>query len=164
MNSIATIAKIGLLAALSLIFSYVESLFPFIPPLPAVKMGLSNIVILYAMYSISTKAACFTMIIRVILSGLMFQGGFSIIYGLAGGFLSILIMFLLKKTNQFSMTAVSVAGGFMHNIGQLCVAGLLLGFKSIIAYCPVLLVSGCIAGLIIGIITQKIIGILGGKK
>lgn len=163
MNS-ETIAKIGILSALSLIFSYIESLFPFITALPAVKMGLSNIVILYALYKVSVGAACFSMIIRVVLSGLMFQGGFSIIYGLAGGFLSILIMFLLKKTNKLSIVSVSVAGGFMHNSGQLLVAGALLGFKSVAAYSPVLLISGCIAGLVIGIITQKIINILGGKK
>ena len=164
MNSPKIIAKIGILSALSLIFSYIESLFPFITPLPAVKMGLSNIVILYALYKVSIYAACFSMIIRVVLSGLMFQGGFSIIYGLAGGFLSILIMFLLKKTNKLSIVSVSVAGGFMHNSGQLFVAGALLGFKSIAAYSPVLLISGCVAGLVIGIITQKIIDILGGKK
>lgn len=164
MNSPRAIAKIGLLAALSLIFSYIESLLPFVTPFPAVKMGLSNIPVLYALYSISIPAACFTMIIRVVLSGLMFQGGFSIIYGLAGGLLSLLVMLMLKKTNRLSIVAVSVAGGCMHNIGQLCVAGLLLGFGGIIAYCPVLLISGFTAGLIIGIITKKIIVILGGKE
>lgn len=165
MSSAKMIARIGLLSALSLIFSYIESLFPFITPLPAVKMGLSNIVVLYALYTVSAVSAVFIMMIRVVLSGALFQGGFSIIYGLSGGFLSLFIMFILKKSKGVSIIAVSVAGGVMHNIGQLVVAGLLIGFGGVLAYCPVLLISGLIAGFIIGIVTNKIIAVLnGGKK
>lgn len=155
-NSISKIAKIGLLCALSLILSYVESLFPFIATLPAVKMGLSNIVVLYALYIISAPAAFFIMITRVLLSGFMFQGLFSILYGLAGGFISLIIMVILKKTKLFSIIAVSIAGGLAHNVGQFIVAALVLGFNSVAAYLPILLISGAVAGFIIGILAMQV--------
>lgn len=158
--SVNDVAKIGLLSTLSLIFSYVESLIPFLNSMPAIKMGLSNIVVLYALYVISAPAAFILMIMRVLLSAFLFQGAFSILYGLAGGLLSLIVMSLLKKTYAFSIMAVSIAGGVSHNIGQFITAVLILNFESMVAYLPILIISGLIAGLLIGIITTKIINII----
>lgn len=162
--SVHDITKIGLLCTLSLIFSYVETIIPFLNGMPAVKMGLSNIVVLYALYAVSTPAAWIIMIMRVLLSAFLFQGAFSIIYGLTGGCLSLVLMLLLKKTNHFSIFAVSIVGAVSHNSGQFLVAGLILSFESIAAYLPVLLISGFIAGFLIGLITSKIIKITKGEN
>lgn len=157
--SINDVAKMGLLCALSLIFSYVEALIPFLSSMPAVKIGLSNIVVLYCLYTICAPAALLVVIMRVLLSAFLFTGAFSILYGLAGGLLSLLFMVLLKKSEGFSIIAVSIVGGVSHNIGQFIVAVLVLNFESMAAYLPILIISGLIAGFLIGIITSKIIKI-----
>ena len=161
--SVSDIAKIGLLCSLSLIFSYVESLIPFLASMPAVKMGLSNIVVVYGLYAISAPAAFIIMIMRVLLSAFLFQGAFSIIYGLVGGFLSLIVMYLLKKTDQFSLIATSIAGGVAHNLGQFFVAASVLSFESVSAYLPILIISGLVAGFFIGIISTKIIKIINSR-
>ena len=77
---------------------------------------------------------------------------YSLLYSLAGGLLSLIVMVLLKRSVRFSTCGVSVAGGVSHNIGQIIVAMIVLQTEKIIYYLPVLLVSGVIAGVVIGLI------------
>ena len=93
---------------------------------------------------------------RILIAGLLFSGVFGMLYSLAGGILSILVMYGLHKTGLFSMVGVSMAGGVCHNLGQLMTACLLLQNTAILSYFSVLLFSGLISGILIGILAYMI--------
>lgn len=141
----------GMMASLALIFSYVEVLFPFNAGIPGVKLGLANLVPLIILYRLDARYAFAANLIRVILAGLLFSGLFAALYSLAGSLTSFLVMYLLKKTRLFSVIGVSTAGGVFHNLGQLIVAMLAVSGPQLIHYMPVLIISGMIAGIIVGI-------------
>jgi len=144
------VALFGMLVALAFIFSYIEHLIPL--PLPTgVKLGAANIVIICALYFLGFREAFAISMVRIVLSGFAF-GISTVPYSLAGGILSLLAMALLKKGKSFGITGVSVVGSVCHNIGQTLVAMILLGSKTGF-YFPVLLLSGIIAGVLIGIIS-----------
>lgn len=150
-------AYLGLFLSLALICSYVESLIPFYFGVPGVKLGLTNIVVVMALYCIGAREAFLISALRILLSGFLFGNLFSILYSLAGGFLSFLVMYLLKRTKRFKVISVSTAGGVSHNIGQLTVAALVVENYHIFYYGTVLLIAGIATGLIIGIVSQEII-------
>ena len=153
------IALFGMLVALAFIFSYIEHLIPL--PLPTgVKLGAANIVILCALYFLGWKEAIAVSMVRIVLSGFAF-GISTVPYSLVGGMLSLLVMVLLKRMKGFGITSVSVAGSVCHNIGQTMVAMLLLGSKTVY-YFPLLLFSGIIAGILIGLISGMIVTKLKG--
>lgn len=145
------VATIALLAALALIFSYVEAIIPYNPGVPGIKLGIANIVALVALYRLSAKHAASVNVIRILIAGLLFNGVFGALYSLGGAAISLLGMVALKKTDKFSIAGVSMAGGVLHNMGQLLVAALLLQDSQIFLYFPVLLFSGMIAGIVIGL-------------
>ena len=156
---ISKIAQFGLLIALAFIFSYIEMLIPL--PLPTgVKLGAANIVILTALYLLGCKEALAISMVRILLSGLCF-GISTVPYSIAGGLLSLLVMVFMKKSGRFGMPGVSVAGGVMHNVGQILVAIALLGAKSAY-YFPVLFFSGIVSGILIGIISAMVLKKLQG--
>lgn len=150
-------AYMGIFLALALICSYIETLIPFHIGIPGVKLGLTNIVIVWALYLLGTKEALAISVMRIVLSGMMFGNAFSIAYSLAGGLLSFIVMVLLKKTGRFKCISVSIAGGIFHNIGQLLVAVAIVQNLSVFYYIPVLFISGTITGLVIGVISQELI-------
>lgn len=141
----------ALLVALALIFSYIEAIIPYNPGIPGVKLGIANIVTLIALYQLSAKHAWAVNIIRVLIAGLLFNGLFAAVYSLSGAILSLIGMILLKRTGVFSIAGVSMAGGVLHNMGQLITAAILLDDSKIFLYFPVLLFSGMITGIIIGL-------------
>jgi len=148
------VALFGMLVALAFIFSYLEHLIPL--PLPTgVKLGAANIVIVCALYFLGWKEALSVSLIRILLSGFAF-GISTVPYSLAGGALSLLVMFFLKRSKSFGVIGVSVAGSVSHNVGQTIVAMALLGRKTAF-YFPLLLLSGIIAGVLIGIISGLVI-------
>lgn len=145
------VAFLGLFIALAMILSYVESLIPPLVAVQGVKIGLPNLVIMFMLYQVGSREAITVSLIRVVLVSLLFSSAMSMAYGLAGAALSLTGMMLLKKTNLFSCITVSVVGGVLHNIGQIAVAILITGTKQLVLYLPVLLISGVIAGVAIGI-------------
>ena len=150
-------AYMGLFLALALICGYVEMLIPIPLGIPGVKLGLTNIVVLIMLYSIGVKEAFAISVLRILLSGFLFGNAFSILYSLSGGILSFAVMLLLKKSGRLGCISVSTAGGIFHNIGQLGMAVLIVGNTAVLYYCPVLLVSGALTGLLIGVLAQEII-------
>lgn len=144
------VAVSAVLVALTLIFSYVEMLIPFNFGIPGIKLGLSNLVILVALYALGAGYAFVINMVRILLSGLLFSGVSAMLYSLAGGLLSFLIMFLLMKSGLFSPVGVSLGGGVFHNVGQLIVASLVTETAKIFLYLPVLTVSGTITGVLLG--------------
>ncbi len=145
------VAYFGVLTALALIFSYVETLIPIQFGIPGVKLGLANLIIVIALYRMKLSEAYLLSIVRVLLAGFIFGNYFSIIYSLAGGLLSLTVMALLRKKGGFSVIGVSIAGGVFHNIGQLIIASVIVETFSVMYYVPVLLIAGLVTGLLIGI-------------
>ena len=149
------IKKISLLAiftSLSLLLSYIEFLLPpLFAAVPGIKLGLPNIAIIFLLYRCGVKDAAIVSFIRLSLSSLLFGSAVSFAYSLAGAVLSLTVMALLKKTNKLSAVGVSVAGGVMHNAGQILVAALLLNTPQIAYYMIVLAVTGTLSGICIGL-------------
>ncbi len=146
------VALYGMFVALAFVFSYIEVLIPFSIGIPGFKLGLANIVVLTVLYAMGVKEAFVISGIRIVLVGFTFGNMFGILYSLAGGLLSWLIMCISKKVKAFSVVGVSIAGGITHNIGQIIVAALVLDTVNIGFYLPLLLISGTITGLLIGIL------------
>ena len=146
----------AMFTALALIFSYVEFLIPLPVPVPGIKLGLANLVIIIAIYRMGFKYAFTINCVRIIASGLLFSGVFGMLYSFSGGILSLVVMYILYRTKLFSMVGVSMAGGVMHNLGQLLTACLIVSNIRLMSYFAVLLVSGLISGIIIGIVAYQI--------
>lgn len=149
------VAYFGVFTALALIFSYVETLIPVSFGIPGIKLGLANLIIVIALYRLKLKEAYLLSVTRVLLSGLIFGNYFSILYSLAGAFLSLSVMALLKRDGGFSVIGVSIAGGVSHNIGQLIVAVLVVETYQVTYYLPVLLIAGLLTGGLIGIVSSE---------
>ena len=157
------VAYLGMYLALALICSYVESLIPFYFGITGVKLGLTNIVVVLLLYTLGAKEAFLVSVVRIILAGFLFGNPFSILYSLSGGALSFLAMYVLKRTEKLKVVTVSVAGGVMHNTGQLIMAALVVENYHILYYIPVLLTAGFITGFFIGILSQEIILRIGNR-
>ena len=151
------VAFLGVFLALALIFSYIETWIPNVFGVPGIKLGLANIVIVILLFRFGTKEAYGISVARVILAGFLFGNLASILYGLAGAMLSLTVLLLLKKTGKFKVITVSAVGGICHNVGQLIVAILVLENYRISYYLPVLLISGLVTGILIGIVAQEVI-------
>ena len=150
------VAYLGLFLGLALVCSYLESLVPIGFGIPGIKLGLTNVVIILLMYCIGAKEALVISLLRIFLIGFLFNPA-SILFSLAGGLLSFILMYLMKRTNLFKCLSVSLVGGISHNIGQIIVASVIVENYNILFYIPVLLVAGIITGFLIGIVSQEII-------
>ncbi len=148
------------MSSLALIFSYVEAIIPFNAGIPGVKLGIANIVTVIALYKLSIKHAAIVSFIRIMVAGFLFSGLFGAIYSLAGAAVSLIGMIFLKKTGKFSIAGVSMAGGVLHNLGQLLVASFLIKDLRIFFYFPILLFSGLTSGIAIGIAATLIMRVL----
>lgn len=151
------IAKYGLLIALAFIFSYIESLIPIPFPVPGIKLGLANLVVIIAIYGIGVKEAFVLSMVRILLVGVTFRDPSTLMFSFAGGILSWLMMLIFMKLKLFSMIGVSIIGGIAHNVGQIIVAMIYVSNTSLIYYLPVLLISGVVSGTLIGILAAYII-------
>lgn len=153
----ARLASFGVFVALALIFSYIETLIPFQMGIPGVKLGLANIVIVIALYRMPPGEVVTLSVVRVILAGFLFGNLMSILYSLAGGLLSLAVMWGLKHVKEVSILGVSIAGGVFHNLGQLLAAAVVVETYGVFTYAPVLLVSGLITGLVIGLASSEML-------
>ena len=134
-----------------MMLSFIESQIPALVPIPGIKIGLANIAVIFALYEFGALRAGAVSLIRVILVALLFGSITGMIYGLFGAVLSLLLMALLKKLSPLSPIGVSVAGAVAHNIGQIIAAWLLIGNEKILLYLPVLVISGTLSGIAVGI-------------
>ena len=143
----------ALSVSLAMILSFVESQIPAFVAIPGVKIGLTNIVVIYALYKLGWKYAAVISFVRVLLVGMLFGNGVSIAYSLAGAVVSFAVMVLLMRAKVFSTAAVSVAGGVMHNMAQIGMACIIMETNLLTYYAPFLLISGTLAGIAIGVIS-----------
>ncbi len=144
-----------MLTALALVFGYIESLIP-ICPVPGIKLGISNIVILFALLRLGKPYAFVIMLLKVTISSILFSGTGAFLYALSGGILSIFAMLLSRKFS-FSIIGTSMLGGIFHNIGQLLTASLILSPDAVLCYFPVLLLSGTVVGFLTGNIARLVL-------
>ena len=145
------------LVAVAMILSYVESMIPAFVAVPGVKMGLSNIATVFALYSLGWPYAICVSVVRVLLSSLLFGNFVSLIYSLSGAFLALGLMILLKKLDRFSTVGVSVAGGVGHNAGQIIAACIVMENAAISLYIIPLIISGTISGVLIGLVAGNLV-------
>lgn len=143
---------LSLLFALAMIFSFVESRLPTFIPVPGVKLGLCNVVIIFTLLRLGAPSAIAVSLLRVILSSILFGNAAAFFYSLAGAVLSLAAMILFSRLRLFSAVGISVLGGVMHNIGQLLMAWIILGTAGVLYYLPVLLIAGTVAGILIGLL------------
>ena len=149
------VAFLGMFTAFAMILSYIESQIPVFVAVPGIKLGLPNIAIIVILYKMGWKEAATVSLIRVILSSVLFGTGMTLLYSLVGGALSLTAMILLKNIKAITSVTVSVIGGICHNIGQISVAIFLTNTDELIFYLPFLLISGTIAGVVIGLISGQ---------
>lgn len=150
-------AYFGVFTSLALILSYVETLIPISFGIPGIKLGLANLVIVIVLYTYGGKEAFLLSVTRILLSGFLFGNLSMILYSMAGGVFSLANMVLLRRTGGFSIQGVSIAGGVFHNIGQLLLAMMIVETYQVWYYFPILLVSGLVTGLLIGIVSSEVL-------
>ena len=150
------LALCAVLTALALGLSTLESLFPVsvLVPLPGIKLGLANIVTVFALYRLGDIPALAILIARCLL-GAMFAGNASaLLFSLMGGVLAMLTMIVLRRVRGLSVYGVSIAGEAAHNIGQICAAMVVLGGTAVLGYLPVLLGVSLITGTLTGFVAS----------
>ena len=160
-------AYYGIITALGLILSYVETLIPLNLGVPGAKPGLANLMVLlclrapYDDFKKNITGAFLAGVLRILLSGFLFGNMFAIAYSLAGFAAALLCEGAMEYANttaagEFSLTSISAVGGVMHNMGQLLVAVVLCG-TPVLVYLPWLILFGVVAGLITGILGALLI-------
>lgn len=155
------VALCGMLTALAMIFSYVEAILPIQIGIPGVKLGLANLVVLMGFEFLKPREVLAVSLARILLVGFLFGTGSTIIYSLAGGILSFLVMLAIHKVGSFSVIGMSAAGGVSHNIGQLIAACIMVRSLSLVWYLPVLLIAGLVTGILMGFLETRVFKALG---
>ena len=150
-----SIALCAVLTALALGLSTLESLFPvtLIVPLPGVKLGLANIVTVFALYQLGAGAALAILLTRCLLGGLFAGNVSAMLFSLLGGVTAMLVMIALRRCRRLSVYGVSVGGAAAHNIGQMAAACITLGSTMVLGYLPFLLAVSLVTGTLTGFVT-----------
>lgn len=151
------VALCALLLALLLILGLVESLLPS-GAVPGIKLGLSNSVLLFAVYLLDIPTAYLLMALKVLLSGLLFGGVNAMIYAFAGGLVSLTAMVLISRIRGLSPVIVSMCGGLFHNVGQVGIAMLIVSTAPLVTYLAVLMPVGLACGALTGIAAKMAMG------
>ena len=151
------VAFIGVSIALAMVLSYLESQIPLFATNTGFKVGFPNLVMMVVLYKVGWKETILVSIIRVILMYFVFGNATALVLSLAGAALSLTGIILLKKTNWFSPIAVSVVGGVLHNIGQVIAVCIWYQTPGLALELPLLLISGTIAGAVIGLVAGMLV-------
>ena len=148
------VAMCAMLTALALGLSTLENLFPvtlFIP-LPGVKLGLANIVTVFALYQLGAVPALVILVARCLLGSLFAGNASALLFSLMGGIGAMLVMIALRRVRGLSVYGVSIAGAAAHNIGQIGAAMIVLGGTAVLGYLPVLLAVSLLTGTLTGFV------------
>ena len=151
------VALSGLLTSLMLVFGLIERQFPLTAAIPGVKLGLANSVLLYGLYMMGIKQSIILMLLKALLSWLIYMNMSAMLYSLAGGAASLLAMILVSRMKGVSIIGVSALGAVFFNVGQILVAVVMLNTPQLIfTYLPVLMVSGVVTGVLTGVVAQMV--------
>lgn len=144
----------AVLTALALGLSTLESLFPvsLVVPLPGVKLGLANIVTVFALYELGAIPALVILLARCGLSSLFAGNVSALLFSLLGGFTAMAVMIALKRCRRLSIYGVSIGGAAAHNIGQMAAAVITLGNTMVLGYLPFLLGVSLVTGTLTGFV------------
>ena len=154
---VSKLTRLGLLVSLALILSFIEHQIPPLTAIPGIKLGLPNAAIVFVLYAVGEWEAVAVSLVRILLVSMLFGSLMSLWYSAAGAVLSLLIMILLKRSGKFSPITVSTVGGVCHNIGQIAAACFVTRTAELVYYLPVLLFSGTVAGVLIGLLSGIIL-------
>lgn len=157
-----SVVLLGILFAVSMVLGYIENLFPPLPMLPpGIKLGLSNIVVMYCLFFLSTKKAVLLVILKSIFT-LFLRGFVAMLLSFTGGIFSILIMSILLMIyrERVSYLMISVCGGVFHNIGQFIIVSIMFRNFFVLAYLPVLILSGIAAGAVTALLLKTMLPLL----
>lgn len=156
-NNTRRLTFLALTVSFALMLSFIEARIPAFSTIPGVKAGLANIAVIFTLYKFGIKEAISVSIVRVLLVSMLFGSPISMIYSISGAVLSLTVMFILKKLTPLSEVVVSVSGGIMHNVGQIGAASVMLGTNVVTYYLPYLMLSGTIAGIVVGVASALLI-------
>ena len=147
------VATIAVLTALALAISVAENWIPlaFIP-VPGVKLGLANIVTLFVLCFVNFKDAFTVLLLRCVLASLFGSGITALAFSVIGGIFALITMYILLKSDKFSLAGISIAGAAMHSIGQIIASFFMLSTFSVIFYLPFLLIASIFTGALTGTI------------
>ncbi len=159
------LTELSVLTALALIIFVVELQIPNPFPIPGIKLGLANIITVYAVYHYRAPEVAAMVTVRLLL-GAVFSGNYlALIYSASGAYLCLIGMLLLRRViDERALWMASVLGAVLHNTGQMLAALLLLQTRQILLYYPILLASGCLAGAFTGLCAQLVTKRLKGWK
>ena len=159
------LALCAVLTALALGLSTLENLFPvsLVVPLPGIKLGLANIVTVYAMFALGPRDTLLILVSRVFL-GSLFAGGSTFLYSLAGGLLCYAAMLVMRKFLTVKQLWVCGAiGSIFHNLGQMAVAVWIAKTVGLVMYLPFMIRPGIIAGVFTGLAAQFLLARVGER-
>ncbi len=153
-RTVKTVTFCGIFSALAIVFSTFEALLPIqaFVPLPGIKLGMANIVIIYVLFYVGTKESVLVLLCKCVVTALIFGSVSSFLFSLCGGMLSLLASVIIKKKcyDKFSFLGVSIIGASLHNTGQILVSCLMLGTFKTLYYLPALLFASIVCGIITG--------------
>ncbi|MBU1145075.1 MAG: Gx transporter family protein [Firmicutes bacterium] len=151
---------IALMISSSIVLSILESMFStalFI--IPGVKLGLANVITLIILYIYGYKEAFVVVILRIFLVALVYSGIFNptALLSLSGGIFAYITMVFFKKIRIFSIISVSVAGAFMHMVGQIIMAMIILDTPTLLYYLPYMILISIPTGIFVGLASKKLV-------
>ena len=149
------LTQMALLTAIALTIFMVEAQIPALVPVPGVKLGLSNIVTVFAVFAMGPREAAAILFARVFL-GAIFAGNFStIFYSAAGGALAIVVTILLRKIlTEKQLWVAGVMGAIAHSIGQRAMAIAITQTVGLVSYLPMMIICSIMTGLFTGLCAQ----------
>ncbi|WP_346669986.1 Gx transporter family protein [uncultured Subdoligranulum sp.] len=158
MNKTQRLARAALLTALALGLSWMERFIPLqlLVPLPGIKLGLANLVTLFALYFLGGRMALAILCVRCLLGSLFGGGVTAFCFSIIGGLLALAVMALARRLPVLSVYGVSILGAAAHHVGQILVAVALLRSGYVVAYLPFLLLVAIATGFLTGAISSAL--------
>lgn len=152
------LTELAMLATIALTIFIVELRIPNPFPIPGVKLGLANIITVYALYHYRAGEVLMVLLTRIVLGALFAGSMMSLLYSLAGGMLCLAGMLLLcRMIPERRLWFASIIGAVLHNVGQISVAIFITRTTGVIAYLPILTFTDCLAGIFTGLCAQAAI-------
>ncbi len=156
-NTARIVARYGIMLSMILALGFCERQFALVPSVPAIRLGLSNAVILFALSEMGICAACVLTALKAVLGGLVYAGVMGMIYSLAGGACAVCVMLVFSRMRGIGFVGISVGGSCAHTAGQLLMSRVLLGTWAALAQSPILLAASVAAGVLTGTACREVV-------
>lgn len=148
------LARVSLLCACALVLSYLETMIPLPVAVPGIKLGLANVAVVVALYTLDAKSAGAVALVKVFASGFLFGSPMMLVYSLGGTVLAFIGMVALAAVPGVGLVPVSMLAAVLHNVGQLGVAAMALQTPAVFINLGVLGVAACVTGGITGAVAE----------